>query len=454
MFAAPPATPSPEERRRIQEISTRDRQRLMDLLGLKEPSNLPPEDSDPNRPAGVHRDPHYLPRWTDHANRLVMRSPWGHWINYDLAKAETGLPLPDPLVLKSGERVTNAETWWKRRRSEIADDFATEIYGKIPANTPALRWEIIEEDPHALNDTAICRHIVGHVDNTAYPSVAPTIELALYLPRVAKSPTPAVVTVGGFNFPDEPAGPSPLEQTIKHGWTFAEYEPRSLQADNGAGLTEGVIGLVNRGQSRSPEQWGAIGAWCWGLSRVLDYFATIPQIDSRRLAVEGHSRFGKTALVAGGLDARWAIVYSSCSGAAGAKLHRHDYGESLDIVASSSEYHWLAGNFLKYAGHWGDLPIDQHELIALIAPRPVFVTGGTEDPWADSVGMFRACVAAGPVFHLLGAKGLERETMPTPDETLLGGDLVFRNHKGGHFDKIDWAAFLQFADKYFSSSHE
>jgi len=449
MFAAPPPPPSPEERRRIQEISTRDRQRLMDLLGIKEPSNLPPEDSDPARPPSVHRDPHNSARWTDDADRLVVRSAWGHWVNYDEAKAETGLALPDPLVLKSGERVTNAETWWKRRRPEIANDFANEIYGKIPAATPGVRWELVEEDRHALADTAICKRIVGYVDNTSYPSVAPKIELALYLPRAAKTPVPVVVMIGGFNFPDEPAGPSPLEQTIKHGWGFANYEPRTLQADHGAGLTEGVIGLVNRGQPRTPEQWGAIGAWSWGLSRLLDYFATVPQIDSRRLAVEGHSRFGKTALVAGGLDPRWAIVYSSCSGEGGAKLHRHDFGESLDLVAAPSLYHWMAGNFLKYAGHWGDLPIDQHELIALIAPRPVFVTGGTGDPWADSVGMFRACVAASPVFRLLGAKGLERETMPAPDETLFNGDLVFRNHRGGHFDQIDWAAFLQFADKYF-----
>lgn len=456
MFAAPPLLPSPEERRRIQEISTHDRQRLLDLLGIKTPANLPREDDDPNRPPDVHRDPKDVKRWTNEAGYFVVRSEWGHWINYHESKAETGLPLPDPLALKSGDRVINAETWWKRRRPEIAQDFTTEIYGQIPANTPVVRWELVEEDAHALDDRAIRKHVVGHIDNSRYPAATPRIELALYLPRAAKGPVPVVVMIGGFDpppgvtIPGAPTGPSPLEQTIAHGWGFAKYEPRPLQADNGAGLTEGIIGLVNAGQPRTPGQWGAIAAWSWGLSRVIDYFETVPEIDARRLAAEGHSRFGKTALVAGSLDPRWAVVYSSCSGASGAKLHRHDYGESLDIVASSGEYHWMAGNFLKYAGHWRDLPIDQHELIALIAPRPVFVTGGTDDPWADPVGMFRACVAASPVYQLLGAKGLERETMPAPDEMLLGGDLVFRYHKGGHFDQIDWAAFLQFADKYFS----
>jgi hypothetical protein len=457
-FATRAAMPTPTERRRVQEKSEEDFRRMINVLGISEPTNLPPEESDPKRPTDTHRPEGKTSGWADHEGHFVVRSAWGNWINYDEAKADTHLPLPDPLILKTGEHVTSAEMWIQRRRPEIAADFANEIYGQIPTQTPSIRWEIVESDPQALGGTAKMRRIVGHIDNSKFPAAQPTIRLTLHLPAKATGPVPVIVAIGGFEFPPGmvfpgmPTGPGALQQTIAHGWGYAKFDTLAVQADNGAGLSEGIIGLLNEGRPRQPDQWGTIAAWSWGLSRAIDYLETDSEVDAHRLAVEGHSRYGKTALYAAAIEPRWAMAYASCSGAAGAKLHRHDYGESLDIVASSGEYHWMAGNFLKYAGHWGSLPIDQHELVALVAPRPIFITGGTQDLWPDPLGMFQAAVAAGPVYRLLVKKDLGRSEMPAPDEAVIGGDIGFRYHTGGHFDVLDWPTFLAFADKYFSSS--
>jgi hypothetical protein len=233
------------------------------------------------------------------------------------------------------------------------------------------------------------------------------------------------------------------------GWAFATVHTGNVQADNGAGLSAGIIGLVNEGRPRTPADWGVLAAWSWGLSRALDYLATDPAVDARRAAVQGHSRWGKTALLAGALDDRWAIVYASCSGAMGASLEQRAWGETIDNVAGSGEYHWMAGNFLKYAGHWNDMPVDAHELIALVAPRPLFITGGTRDQWSDPHGEFLAAVGADPVYRLLGARGLGTTIMPEPDSTLMSGELAFRDHEGGHTDAPDWPVFLRFARRYF-----
>jgi hypothetical protein len=252
----------------------------------------------------------------------------------------------------------------------------------------------------------------------------------------------------GLGFGPPPSGPTAMEQVIAHGWGYALVNTYAVQADSGAGLDAGIIGLVNAGKSRKPDDWGALAAWSWGLSRSIDYFESDKDVDSKRLGIEGHSRWGKEALLAAALDSRWAIAFSSCSGECGAKLHRHDVGESVDNVCGAGEYHWMAGNFLKYAGHWDQLPVDQHELIALVAPRPVFITGGTEDLWSDPVGEFKACVAAGVVYRLLGKQDLGTTVLPAPDAALVSGELGFRLHTGGHTDLPDWPTFLTFADRY------
>lgn len=454
----PPPAPwflSKEERQRQDELAHADRQRLMDLLGVKEPKGLPPEESDPKRPAGLTRPANNPNGWTDAAGRFVVRSPWGNWINYDLAKADTG-PLPDPLLLANGLPVTDAATWTNQRRPELVELFAREIYGRIPTGIPAVTFEVVVTDPRASDGTVILKKVVGWIDNSRHPAAKPAIVLKLHLPAHATGPVPVMVSIGDFELPPgfpKPSGPSAKELVLARGWGYATYDPYLVQADTGAGLTEGIIGLVNEGRPRTPEQWGALAAWAWGLSRVIDYLETDPAVDARRLGVEGHSRFGKTALLAAALEPRWAAAYASCSGAGGAKLHRHDFGESVDIVAWGGEYHWMAGNFLKYAGNWHHLPIDQHELIALVAPRPVFITGGTEDLWPDPVGMFQACVAAGPVYRLLGKADLGTAEMPAPDVALIAGDIGFRLHTGGHTDLPDWPAFLDFAARHFATEN-
>jgi hypothetical protein len=244
------------------------------------------------------------------------------------------------------------------------------------------------------------------------------------------------------------------QQVLARGWGYALLSPYSFQADNGAGLTEGIIGLVNKGQPRKPDDWGALKAWAWGASRLLDYLETDKMVDARQVGIEGHSRFGKTALVAMAYDSRFAIAYISSSGTGGAKLYRHIYGELTENLAATGEYHWMGGNFLKYAGPLtaGDMPVDAHELIALCAPRPVFIGAGdstvNKDGWADARGMFLATAAAGPVYRLLGKKDLGTTQFPPIETPLIDGDVAFRQHSGGHTPGPNWPTFLTFASRY------
>jgi hypothetical protein len=257
--------------------------------------------------------------------------------------------------------------------------------------------------------------------------------------------------------PAGPAGPPPgfvnwQALALARGWGYATINTGSIQRDNGAGLTQGIIGLANRGQPRRLDDWGVLRAWAWGASRALDYFQTDPAVDARRVGLEGHSRWGKATLVAMAYDQRFAIAYVSSSGQGGAKLHRRNAGEIVENVAGQGEYHWMAGNYLKYAGPltWGDLPVDAHELIAMCAPRPVFISAGQRgDGWVDARGSFLAAVAAGPVYELLGARGLGTAEFPPVETGLMAGDLAFRQHAGGHTDGPTWPTFLEFAARYF-----
>jgi hypothetical protein len=312
------------------------------------------------------------------------------------------------------------------------------------------------------------RTIVGHIDASSYPQAAPEIDLTLTLPANAAGPVPVIVMIGGgvprrnggpgvtpTPVPDAvlahlPAGPSPQEQILARGWGYATYKPTSVQPDNSGGLSQGIIGLMSKGAPRDgPDQWGALSAWAWGLSRTIDYLEADKGVDARRLGVEGNSRWGKTALWAAALDPRWAIAYVSCSGEGGAKPFRRNYGETTDDIAAS---HWMAAGFRRFGGHWNDIPVDSNELIALVAPRPVFVNGATQDPWSDPRGEFMAVVGAGPVYRLLGKADVGATEMPAPNVALISGDLGFREHIGFHSDLHDWPTFLDFASRYFGAS--
>jgi hypothetical protein len=381
--------------------------------------------------------------------------------NYDESKANPYPNLPDPLVLKNGRRVTTAALWWKERRPEIVEDFDREIYGRVPKQTPKVKWEVIATSSEVNGDVAVVtKKLAGHVDNSSYPEITVDIQLTLTTPSQATGPVPVIMEFGFTGFrPGAPpaAGPTWQQQVLAKGWGYAVLSPGSIQADNGAGLTKGIIGLVNKGQPRKPDDWGALRAWAWGASRALDYFETDKSVDARRVGIEGHSRYGKATAVAMAYDPRFAIAFVSSSGEGGVKLHRRNWGELVENVAGTSEYHWMAGNFLKYAGplNWNDLPVDSHELVALCAPRPVFISAGATngDGWVDAKGMFLAAAGAGPVYRLLGKKDLGTTEFPSIETALTDGDVAFRQHSGGHTPAPNWPTFLLFAERYLGRAH-
>ncbi|SHF45290.1 Peptidoglycan/xylan/chitin deacetylase, PgdA/CDA1 family [Cnuella takakiae] len=384
--------------------------------------------------------------------------------NSDEAKATTYTSIPDALVLKNGKKVTSTNDWWRKRRPEIVADFDREIYGRVPANIPGVKWEVISvKDTSYGSIAAVEKQLLGHVDNSMYPQIKVDIQLTLTTPKSATKAVPVVMEYGfvwppGFRPPAPPAGTTPpkswQEQVLERGLAAALLIPTSYQADHGAGLTEGIIGLVNKGQPRKPDDWGTLRAWAWGASRAIDYFESDPAIDAKQVAIEGLSRYGKAALVAMAYEPRIKIGFIGSSGAGGAKILRRTFGEQVENLASSAEYHWFAGNFIKYAGPLtpNDLPVDAHELIALCAPRPVFISSGSpqvEGNWIDAKGMFLGGVHAGPVYRLLGKKDLGTAAFPAQETNLATGDIAFRQHSGGHTTGPNWPYFLDFASRYF-----
>ena len=390
-------------------------------------------------------------------------------VNYDESKVRA-FTLPDPLVCDDGTRVTTPEQWWTRRRPEIVEYFDREVYGRVPKDVPKVAWETTETTKETVGDApVVVKKLVGRVDNSSCPAITVDIQLTLTTPADAKGPVPVMLEFGFGAFPGRrpgaaagkagPAGARPpggREQVLAKGWGWAVVVPNSIQADDGSGLTRGIIGLCNKGRPRKADDWGALRAWAWGASRALDYFETDPAVDARQVGVEGLSRYGKAALVAMAYDPRFAIGFIGSSGEGGAKLHRRNFGELVENLTATGEYHWMAGNFLKYGGPLtpDDLPVDAHELIALCAPRPTFVsygasTGpGAEGRWLDQRGSFMAAVAAGPVFRLLGKKDLGTAEFPEVEVGLMDGDLAWRQHKGGHTTGPNWPTFLAWADRY------
>jgi hypothetical protein len=402
--------------------------------------------------------------------------------NYDESKANPYPKLPDVLTLKNGTKVTT-RAQWEVRRKEIVEDFEREVIGRIPKDVPKVTWTVAETVNTTVGSVPVTgRRLVGHVDNSAYPAIPVDISLILVQPAKAAKPVPVMVMFRGGALPGPPGSPAldffgrPIpppgpgedppgpQQLIEAGWAYAFLNPSSIQADNGAGLTKGIIGLVNKGQPRKPDDWGSLRAWSWGAARALDYFETDPTLDAKRVGIDGVSRYGKAALVTMAFEPRYAVVLVGSSGEGGAKLHRRNFGEAVENLTGSGEYHWMAGNFLKYGAseatfgskNAGDLPVDAHELIALCAPRPTFISYGVPEKgdakWLDQQGSFMAAIAAQPVFRLLGAKDLGRsddymtEKMP-PVNQLIGGQLAWRQHDGGHTDQPNWKHFIPWADK-------
>jgi len=381
--------------------------------------------------------------------------------NYDESKAVIFPNLPALLITKGGQQVTSKKMWERDRRPELFQEFDREIYGRVPSNTPKVQWVVVStKDDKVGNTDVTVQKLQGIVDNSIFPSIEVKMDLTLTLPKQSLKPVPVIVELS-FVFPagmrpplvsNAPVEPTWQEQVVSRGWGFATIIPTSIQADNGAGLTKGIIGLMNKGQNRKPDDWGTLRAWAWGTSRMLDFFASQKQIDAKKIALMGHSRYGKAVAVAMAYDPRFATAFVSSSGEGGLKIHRRNYGEKVENVTGSGEYHWMAGNFIKYGGplQWSDLPVDAHELLALCAPRPVFVgAGSTGDLWVDPKGMFEACLEADPAYRLYGKTGIERSEFPPIGTGILTGQIAWRQHEKGHTPGPNWPFFLDFAAKHF-----
>ncbi|MES2332419.1 MAG: acetylxylan esterase [Bacteroidota bacterium] len=440
--------------------------------------------------------------------------------NYDESLANPYPKLPDLLTTKSGKKVTSADIWWKERRPEIKEDLEREVYGRLPKKIPSVKWTAKITDREFVGRTpVIARQLVGHVDNSEYPLIDVNINMVVVIPANAKGPVPVLMMLGfpslpapaqpspdhmnkinaafkemmiksdtslkrifdlypayspitrlaGPNFfaPALPAGQDPpsTEQLIAAGWGYAVIDPGSIQADNGAGITRGIIGLVNKGQPRKPDDWGALRAWAWGAARGLDYLETDPMIDAKHVGIEGVSRYGKAALVTLAFEDRFAMALVGSSGKGGATLHRRNWGEAVESL-TGGEYYWMAGNYIKYGASEAaggaktayDLPVDSHDLIALCAPRLTFISYGIPEKgdakWLDHQGSYMATIAAGSVFKLLGARDLgvsndyTTEKMPAVNVDMLDGELAWRQHDGGHTDGPNVKHFIKWANKF------
>jgi hypothetical protein len=390
----------------------------------------------------------------------------GHASNYDEAKVGN-YTLPDPLVLQNGQPVRDAQAWTTQRRPEIVKLYESEIFGRVPATAPKAKFEVLETGTRVMDGAALRKHIVMRFGES---EDAPKVNVILYTPANITRPVPVLLQLvffGGLPSANPPAPPpakdgappaktprftetGPIADILARGYGYATIRYTEIEGDRAENNVTGVrkLALAPGQEKPAPGEWGTVAAWGWGASRALDYFETDRAVDARRVALIGHSRLGKTVLWAGARDPRFAVIFSSCSGEMGAALARRDFGETVDDMAQNFPWQF-AGNFQKYSGHWAEMPVDAHLVIALNAPRPVFVTGGTTDQWADPHGEFLAEVAAGPVYRLLGKKDLGTDKLPALDTPLISGDLGFHYHTGGHtITPSDWAAFLEFAGRY------
>jgi sialate O-acetylesterase len=443
--------------------------------------------------------------------------------NYDESIANPYPDLPDLLTLKNGKKVTTPAIWWKQRRPEIAEDLEKEVYGRLPNKVPAVKWTVdISEREMVGFIPVIAKKLTGHVDNSEYPLIDVNISMVLVLPANVKGPVPVLMMFGVANLPapaqpnrDElevinqafrkllserdpevktifdkyqaynpitqvttvsPFGglgaqanpisdPPSTQQLLTAGWGYAIINPSSIQADNGAGLTKGIIGLVNKGQPRKPDDWGSLRAWAWGAARGLDYLEADSAVDAKHVGIEGVSRYGKAALVTLAFEERFALALVGSSGKGGATLNRRNFGEAVENLTGTGEYHWMAGNYLKYGaaesdsgvGNAGQMSVDSHSLIAMCAPRLTFISYGIPEKgdakWLDQKGSYMAVVAAGSVFKLLGVKDIgvsndyKTEVMPPYNTSMLDGELAWRQHDGGHTDAPNMKYFIEWANR-------
>ncbi len=390
--------------------------------------------------------------------------------------------LPKPLVFSDGSRVRDARAWRTRRRPEILEMFRKYVYGRAPIGRPeGMSFKVFDLERNALGGIATRKQITVNFTGT---KEGPEMDILIYLPNAGQRPVPTFVLLnfgGNHTIHSDPAiklsrswmrpgrggvvenrateesrgrGRSrfPLEQILKRGYGLATIYYGDIDPDFHDEFKNGVHPVFDKliDGKRADDAWGSICAWAWGLSRAMDYFESDDDIDNKRVAVLGHSRLGKTALWAGARDERFAIVISNNSGCGGAALSRRAYGETVKRINTSFP-HWFCENFKDFNGKEGDLPVDQHMLVALMAPRPVYVASADRDLWADPKGEFLACRGAGAVYRLLGKRGLGVRRMPGLDQPVQKGSIGYHVRSGGHdLSEYDWQRYMDFADMHFA----
>jgi (4-O-methyl)-D-glucuronate---lignin esterase len=455
--------------------STMDRDQMMWQLGISFP-DLPPKLKDKNAPINAFPSNPSNPEgnWTDSSGHIITRSGFGLWNNYD-DTLEGFFPGPeswrvgsytpiDLLKMKNGKVISTQEQWWNERRPEILKDVEEQVWGVIPPDSilPKVTWSVIDSTFGTGDTSYIEKTITGNLDISRYPRVRniPKISATLRIPANTKGPVPVMIVIGGGFFVR-------MDRYWKiispHHWGVCLFNISTLQPDNGTGLTSYLIGLCNKGNWRKPTDWGTLAAWSWGISRLIDYFETDNDVDANKIGVSGHSRFGKAAIVAMAYEPRLAIAFPSCGGSLGTSMNRRHWGQDIENSSWDREYHWVAGNFFKWMGPLNKggylprkielCPVDAHSLLALCAPRPVFLNGGNQDTWTDPYGIYLTAKNASPVYKLLGKQGLIMpDEKPKVDVGYISGDIAYRYHNGGHTDQPDWPSFFEFADKYIKTN--
>lgn len=387
--------------------------------------------------------------------------------NYDEAKVPN-FTLPDPLVMNNGQPVQDAATWTSRRRPEILELFRSNVHGRSPERPRGMTFELSSIDEKALGGKAVRKQVTiyfyGKKDG-------PRGDLLLYLPAGSRKPVPVFLGLnfgGNHGINSDPgirlgdvwvrgkkqtatessrgatSSRWAIDQILARGYGVATMYYFDIEPDFDGGRKYGV----RAGTPQAPDSWGAVAAWAWGLSRAMDYLQTDSRVDAKRVAVMGHSRLGKAALWAGAEDTRFAMVISNDSGEGGAALSRRKFGETIKDLNTRFP-HWFCTNYSRFNDREADMPVDMHMLLALIAPRPVYVASAQEDQWADPRGEFLSAVAAGPVYRLLGKRGLETDRMPTVHQPIMNS-VGYHIRAGKHdVTAYDWEQFMAFADKHF-----